>query len=394
MGVILNKLQESLNHLKDEIILNRRYLHQHPELSFEEKETSKFIETKLREYGINNVEYYGKYGLIGRLKGKNPGPTIALRADFDALPIQDQKHVSYRSTVDGVMHACGHDGHTAALLGVGKVLREFEHELNGEIVLLFQPAEEKPPGGAKFMIEDGVLKDVDFIFGAHLDTSLPIGTVAVGSGYKMAAVDYFKIEVNGKGGHGAYPHNTVDSIVIGTTIVNSLQQIVSRKVDPQKSAVLTVGTFHAGKAFNVIPDSAVIEGTVRTFEEEVQNLIEQEIKSVSSGIAQAFGATASVKYERGYPSLYNHVEETKAIQEAFREIFGDSVVPFQSTMGAEDFAYYLKNIPGSYFKVGAHNDDPKTQFPHHHPEFDFDEEALLNIGKAFLAIINRYAISK
>lgn len=392
MEDIFNKMQQSLIQLKDEIINNRRYLHQHPELSFEEKETSRFIEQKLKEYGINEIEHYGKYGLIGRIKGSGQGPTVALRADFDALPIQDQKDVPYRSTVQGVMHACGHDGHTAALLGLAKVLKQFEQKINGEIILLFQPAEEKPPGGAKFMIEDGVLENVDFVFGAHLDTSLPIGTVAVGSGYKMAAVDYFKIEVEGKGGHGAYPHTTVDSIVIGTTIVNSLQQIVSRKVNPQKSAVVTVGTFHAGKAFNVIPDTAVIEGTVRTFEEEVQSLIEHEIRAISSGIAQSFGAKAIITYERGYPALYNHENETNVITKAFSKEFGESVVSMQETMGAEDFAYYLKHKPGSYFKVGAHNDDPRTQYPHHHPKFNFDEEALLNIGKAFLAIVKQYML--
>lgn len=392
MGDIFKNMQLALLQIKDEIIQNRRYLHQHPELSFEEKETSRFIEQKLKEYGINEIEHYGKYGLIGRIKGSGQGPTVALRADFDALPIQDQKDVPYRSTVQGVMHACGHDGHTAALLGLAKVLKQFEQKINGEIILLFQPAEEKPPGGAKFMIEDGVLENVDFVFGAHLDTSLPIGTVAVGSGYKMAAVDYFKIEVEGKGGHGAYPHTTVDSIVIGTTIVNSLQQIVSRKVNPQKSAVVTVGTFHAGKAFNVIPDTAVIEGTVRTFEEEVQSLIEHEIRAISSGIAQSFGAKAIITYERGYPALYNHENETNVITKAFSKEFGESVVSMQETMGAEDFAYYLKHKPGSYFKVGAHNDDPRTQYPHHHPKFNFDEEALLNIGKAFLAIVKQYML--
>ncbi|MBM7607481.1 amidohydrolase [Lysinibacillus composti] len=382
--------QELLNDLKDEIISNRRYLHQHPELSFEEKETSSFIETKLIEYGFEQIEHYGKYGLVGRLKGNLPGPTVALRADFDALPIQDQKDTPYKSKVDGKMHACGHDGHTAALLGVSKVLKQVEDQLKGNVLVLFQPAEEKPPGGAKFMIEDGVLDEVDVIFGAHLDTSSPVGTVSVGSGYQMAAADHFKIEIKGQGGHGAYPHQTVDSIVIGTTVVNSLQQIVSRKVNPQQAAVVTVGTFHAGQAFNVIPDSVVIEGTVRTFEEDVQNLVEQEIHAISTGIAQSFGAEATVTYEKGYPSLYNHVNETEIVREAVSEIFGENVRPMKSTMGAEDFAFYLKKTPGSFFKVGARNQDPKTQFPHHHPSFDFDEEALINTGKSFLAILNKY----
>ncbi|WNS79395.1 amidohydrolase [Domibacillus sp. DTU_2020_1001157_1_SI_ALB_TIR_016] len=389
----LGEMEETLVQLKEDIVSNRRYLHQHPELSFEEQETSRFIENKLKEYGIDQIEHYGKYGLIGRVKGALPGPTVALRADFDALPIQDQKDVPYKSTAAGKMHACGHDGHTSALLGIGRVLKQYEDQLKGEVILLFQPAEEKPPGGAQFMIEDGVLKEVDVIFGAHLDTSRPVGTVSIGSGYQSAAVDYFKIEINGHGGHGAYPHQTIDSLVIGTTVVNSLQQIVSRKVNPQQSAVVTVGQFHAGQAFNIIPDSALIEGTVRTFKEDVRNTAEYEIQAISKGIAASFGASANVIYERGYPSLYNHVTETDIAKNAFIESFGeDHVLAAQPGMGAEDFAFYLEHKPGSFFKVGARNEHPNTHFPHHHPLFDFDEEALIHTGKAFLAILKQYVI--
>lgn len=390
-----NKIGNLLQQYKEEIIELRRYLHQHPELSFEEQETSKFIQQKLTEYGIENIEYYGKLGLIGRIKGSKPGPTIALRADFDALPIDDLKQVPYKSKCAGKMHACGHDGHTAALLGVTRVLKEIEDKIAGEVILLFQPAEEKPPGGAKLMIEDGVLQGVDAIFGAHLDTSTPVGKVSVGAGYQMAAVDYFKIDVHGHGGHGGYPHNTVDSIAIGTTIVNALQQIVSRKINPLQAAVVTVGKFQAGQAFNVIPSVATIEGTVRTFDEGVQNVVEQELKHIASGIAASFGATADIIYERGYPPLYNHENETAIVKQVFSETFGaEQVLDAQPSMSAEDFAIYLKHVEGCFFKVGARNEDPATQFPHHHPSFDFDEEALINIGKAFLAILKYYVLEE
>ncbi|WP_342431240.1 amidohydrolase [Neobacillus sp. FSL H8-0543] len=369
----------------------RRYLHQHPELSFEEVHTAKFIEEKLVSFGLEVQTQIGGTGLIGVLKGAEQGKTIALRADFDALPIDDEKDVPYKSLNQGVMHACGHDGHTSALLGTAKTLSKFRESIKGTIIFVFQHAEEKPPGGAKFMIEEKILDGVDYVFGAHLASNIPIGKAAVGEGYRMAAVDKFEIIVEGKGGHGAKPHESIDALVIGTTIVNSLQQIVSRKIDPLKSAVVTIGIFHAGTAFNVIPDTVRIEGTVRTFDGKVREQVEGDINSIVKGITSGFHATYKIDYLHGYPALFNHKKETETVRELLSEVFTEAaVIEMEPSMGSEDFAYFLKEKPGTYFKIGSQNDNENTHFPHHHPKFDFDEGALLNIEKSFVKIVVHY----
>lgn len=372
----------------DEVVTWRRYMHQHPELSFQETETAKHIALKLESFGLDVTTNVGGNGVVAVLTGKKAGKTIALRADFDALPINDEKDVPYKSLQEGVMHACGHDGHTSALLGTAQALSKFRDELKGTIVFIFQHAEELPPGGAKFMVEANVLENVDYVFGAHLDSDLPLGTIAVGSGYKMAAVDKFEITIKGKGGHGAKPHDAIDSIVIGSNVVNSLQTIVSRRINPLQSAVVTVGVFHAGTAFNIIANTARIEGTVRTFDEKVRDQVEEEINSILKGVTSAFGATYTIDYLRGYPAMYNDEKSTEAVRELFTDVFTEqAVVEFEPTMGAEDFAYFLREKPGTYFKVGSQNEREETKFPHHHPKFDFDERALLNIEKAFVKIV-------
>ncbi|GIO19924.1 putative amidohydrolase YhaA [Oceanobacillus oncorhynchi subsp. incaldanensis] len=371
----------------------RRYMHQHPELSFKEEKTAKYIEEKLKSFGLDVQKNIGGHGLISVLEGTQPGKKIALRADFDALPIEDEKETAYKSTNPGVMHACGHDGHTAALLGVAKVVSRYKENLKGSIVFVFQPAEETPPGGAKFMIEEGILDDVDYVFGAHLASDIPIGKVGVGAGYQMAAVDKFAIDIKGHGGHGARPHDTTDSLVIGTSIVEALQKIVSRQIDPLKSAVVTIGVFQAGNAFNVIPDTARIEGTVRSFDPEVRDKVETEIRSILDGITSAFHAAYELDYLRGYPALFNHLEETDLARDLFKKAFEhENVVEFSPAMGAEDFSYFLEAKPGTYFRVGSRNEDVATHYPHHHPRFDIDERALVNTEKAFAAIINHYLL--
>lgn len=369
----------------------RRHLHQHPELSFQETETAKFIAEKLRSFGLDVRENVGGNGVIGTLKGKNPGKTIAFRADFDALPIDDEKDVPYKSTKPGVMHACGHDGHTSALLGTARVLSQFRDRLNGEIVFIFQHAEELPPGGAKDIVKEGVLDGVDAVFGAHLASELPLGTVAVGSGYKMAAVDRFELTIQGKGGHGAKPHEAIDSIVVGSEVVHALQKIVSRRVDPIESAVVTVGVFQAGKAFNVIADHARIEGTVRTFSDDVRKQVEDDVKNIITGITSAYRATYELNYINGYPALYNSEEESKLVHDLLADVFSkENVRPLQRVMGAEDFSYYLREKQGTYFRVGSRNEDEATHYPHHHPRFDIDERALTNMQKAFSKIALSY----
>jgi amidohydrolase len=388
----LNQIFADLDARFEEIVSWRRYMHQHPELSFQEEKTAKFIEEKLVSFGLDVRTNVGGYGLVAVLEGEQPGKTIALRADFDALPIQDEKEDAlYKSLNPGVMHACGHDGHTAALLGTAQTLSQYRKNLKGKVVFLFQPAEELPPGGAKFMIEDNALDGVDYVFGAHLASGIPLGKIAVGEGYKQAAVDKFDILIEGKGGHGARPHNTVDSIVVGSEVVNSLQKIVSRRVNPLQSAVVTIGVFQAGNAFNVIADTARLEGTVRTFDKEVREQVKEEIYSIVEGITKGFHAGYKIDYLHGYPALYNHPKETTLVRNLFSEVFSeDAVIDLETSMGAEDFAYYLLERPGTFFSVGAQNEDEKTHYPHHHPKFDFDERALLNTEKAFVKIVSHY----
>ncbi|PWA10695.1 amidohydrolase [Pueribacillus theae] len=369
----------------------RRYLHQYPELSFQEEKTAAYIAEKLTSFGLEVKTNIGGNGLVGILKGKERGKTIALRADFDALPINEENSFPYKSQNPNVMHACGHDGHTAALLGTAQTLSKFRENIKGTILFIFQHAEEKPPGGAKSMIEENVLDEVDYIFGAHLASDIPLGKAAVGSGYKMAAVDRFEIIVEGKGGHGGRPHHSIDALVIGSEIVDSLQKIVSRRIDPLKAAVVTIGVFHAGNAFNIIPDTARIEGTVRTFDEKVRDQVEEEIYSIVNGITSGFHATYKIDYLRGYPALFNHKKETEIVQKLLSDVFTDeAIIDFEPSMAAEDFAYYLKEKPGTYFRMGSQNENENTHYPHHHPKFDIDEKALLNIEKAFVKIVSHY----
>ena len=299
---ILEEIFSELEGSFDDIVSWRRYLHQYPELSFQEVKTAKFIEEKLLSFGLKVKTNIGGNGLIGILTGGQPGKTIALRADFDALPIIDEKDVPYKSLNHGVMHACGHDGHTAALLGTAQTLSKFRENIKGTIIFIFQHAEETPPGGAKFMIEENVLDGVDLIFGAHLASGIPLGKVALGDGFRMAAVDKFEIIVKGKGGHGARPHDSIDPIVIGSEIVNSLQKIVSRRVDPLQSAVVTIGIFQAGSGFNVIADTARLEGTVRTFDADVREQVKGDVYSIVKGITEGFHADYEIDYLQGYPA--------------------------------------------------------------------------------------------
>ena len=380
--------------LFNEIVQNRRYLHQHPELSFQETNTARFIAEKLKSYGIQNViENVGKKGVVVTIKGPKDGPTIAFRADFDALPIEDEKDVPYKSTKPGVMHACGHDGHTAALLAFAKLVNQHANNIAGTIKLIFQPAEEKPPGGAKFMIEAGVLEDVDLIFGAHLATDLPVGTVSTNAGPLMASADAFTIKIIGKGGHGAYPHQTKDSIIAVTQLIQNLQQIVSRRINPSDPAVLTIGSIHAGNAFNVIADSATIEGTVRTLNTDVQVKIKEEMIAILEGLKLSNHIDYELDYLIGYPVLINSYEEAKVVESIVKNTFGvEQFITRHAVLGAEDFAYYLQHVPGNFFYVGAQNDDINTQFPHHHPKFDFDERALLTILSMFIHIAKHYNV--
>ncbi|MCC3355436.1 M20 family metallopeptidase [Bacillus sp. REN16] len=379
---MLHNLYDALDKKYVEMVDIRRYLHQHPEVSFKEYKTAEYIANYYKNIGVEVRTNVGGNGIVAKIQGSKPGATVALRADFDALPIQDEKDVPYKSTVPGVMHACGHDGHTATLLVLAKTLHEMKDQLAGTVVLIHQHAEEFAPGGAIAMIEDGCLDGVDVIFGTHLWATTPTGTIEYRVGPIMAAADRFEIKVQGSGGHGAHPHTTKDAIVIGSQLVMNLQQIVSRRVDPIESAVVTLGSFVAENPFNVIADSAKLEGTVRTFSEDVRTQIEGEIERIVKGTCIASDSSYTYAFHRGYPAVVNHKEETDFLVEAAENIPG--IVEVKETepqMGGEDFAYYLQHVPGTFFFTGAMPVDELTAYPHHHPKFDIDEEAMLIAAK-------------
>ncbi|MFD1708047.1 M20 family metallopeptidase [Siminovitchia sediminis] len=386
----MEELYDRLEDITDEIIAIRRHLHMNPELSFEEVDTPNYIAAYHEKLGHEVRTGVGGRGVVATLRGNKKGRTVALRADFDALPIQEETNVPFKSKVDGVMHACGHDGHTATLLGLAKVLNSMQEELEGTVVFIHQHAEELPPGGAIAMIEDGCLDGVDVIFGTHLQSQLPLGEISCRSGPLMAAVDRFDIKIQGKGGHGAQPHETKDSIVIGGQLIESLQQIVSRRVNPLDSAVVSIGTFEAKNPFNIIADSATLSGTVRTFNERVQNLIENEIARITKGICLASDVDYVYRYTKGYPATVNHSEETKFVSELAKSVPGVRIVKkAEQQMVGEDFSYYLRQVKGTFFFTGARNLKWDESYPHHHPKFDIDERALVIAAK----VLGKAAIS-
>ncbi|MFS0654993.1 M20 family metallopeptidase [Bacillus sp. 179-C3.3 HS] len=391
----ISTLQESINDRLDEqyeeMVEIRRHLHQNPELSFQEVETAAYIANYYQALHIPTRTHVGGNGVLAFIEGAAPGPTIALRADFDALPIHDEKDVPYRSTKPGVMHACGHDGHTATLLVLAKVLHAHRDQLKGKIVLIHQHAEEYAPGGAKPMIEDGCLEGVDVIFGTHLWSSEPCGAILYKSGNFMAAADRFSIQVHGKGGHGAQPHLTKDAVLIGSQIVANLQQVVARKVNPIDSAVVSVGGFVAENAFNVIADSATLTGTARSFEENARLTIEREIEQVVKGICQMHDASYTYEYVRGYPAVKNHPKPTEYIAHIAQQTEGVTEVKEAETqMGGEDFAYYLQHVPGTFFYTGAMPENSHDVYPHHHPKFDINEKAMPIAAKVLAHAVISY----
>ncbi|WP_332630053.1 M20 family metallopeptidase [Halalkalibacter flavus] len=391
---MIDKLLTRLEELYPEMVDLRRMLHAEPELSFQEEKTPEMIADYLERLGVVVKRNVGGRGVLGYIHGGKPGKTVALRADFDALPIHEETGLPFASKRPGVMHACGHDGHTATLLVLAKVLMEQHEQIEGTIVLIHQFAEELAPGGAIEMIKDGCLNGVDAIFGTHLWSTMPLGQIGYRQGPIMAAADRFDLVIRGRGGHGASPHETVDSIAVAASIVSQLQHIVSRNINPLKSAVVSIGSFHAGGAFNVIADSATIVGTVRTFDETVQELIIERIEQITKGICQAMGADYTLDYKKGYPAVVNDEQETNHFVHVANQIEQDFVVhEMDPVMGGEDFAYYLQHVPGTFFFTGAGNEENGIIYPHHHPKFDFDEKAMLIaakcLGKVALDFLSR-----
>lgn len=391
---ILSQLEQFTNQIFSTAVSWRRYLHQYPEISFEEKQTSAWIEQQLAKIDCEIRRCQNNNGLIVSVKGQLPGPTIALRADMDALPIQDEKEVEYASKIPGVMHACGHDAHTASLLGVAQYYSQHKEWLRGERRLLFQPAEELAPGGAASMIAEGALEGVDAIYGVHLWTPLAYGKVATKGGNFMSAVDDFSIEIQGLGGHGGMPHHSIDSIIVGTHIVQSLQTIVSRSINPISPAVITVGTFQAGQTNNVIAERCLLKGTIRTFDEQSRQLARQQVEKTVRQICELHGASCRYELKQGYPALINDEKEASRVLQVAKQIVGENHVELASPiMIAEDFAYYVKEVPGCFMFVGAGNEETGAGYGHHHPKFDVDERSMKIAMQMLITTAEHYASS-
>jgi amidohydrolase len=378
-------LDEMSVEIKREVIGWRRYLHQHPELSFEEERTAQFVYETLASFGNLVLSRPTKTSVMARLIGNKPGKTVAMRADMDALPIQEENTFDFASKTPGVMHACGHDGHTAMLLGTAKILSGLKEKINGEVRFFFQHAEELYPGGAEEMVQAGVMDGVDFVIGAHLWTPIEIGKVGVVYGAMMAAPDTFWITVKGHGGHAAMPHQTIDSIAVAAQIVTNLQHIVSRNTDPLDQLVISVTQFVGGTTHNVIPGSVEMCGTARCFDQDLRETIPDKMERVINGITAAHGADYEFKYEYGYRPVINDDEVTMVIEETVRDVFGeDALDNTRPNMGGEDFSAFQQKAPGAFFFVGAGNPEKGSAYPHHHARFTIDEDALVIGIKTFL----------
>ncbi|MDJ0673815.1 MAG: M20 family metallopeptidase [Calothrix sp. MO_167.B42] len=395
-SVNLSHVRQDIRALQTHLVEWRRQFHQKPELGFQEKLTADFISQKLQEWGIEHHTEIAKTGIVAIITGKDDSSqsqVLAIRADMDALPIQELNEVPYRSQHDGIMHACGHDGHTAIALATAYYLHHHRESLNGTVKIIFQPAEEGP-GGAKPMIEAGVLKnpDVDAIIGLHIWNNLPLGTIGVRPGALMAAIELFSCQIFGKGGHGAIPHQTIDSVVVAAQIVNALQTIVARNVNPIDSAVVTVGELHAGTAKNVIADTAKMGGTVRYFNPEFAGFFHQRMEQIIAGICQSHGANYHLEYQSLYPPVINDPRMAELVSSVAQTVVETpvGVVPECQTMGGEDMSFFLEQVPGCYFFLGSANPEKNLAYPHHHPRFDFDETVLPMGVEIFVRCVEKF----
>ncbi|MEQ1588036.1 MAG: M20 family metallopeptidase [Cyclobacteriaceae bacterium] len=385
---LINRIKSLSEESFKEVVVWRRHLHAHPELSYEEFNTSKFVAAQLRSFGIEPQEGIATTGIVALIKGKNPEKkSVALRADMDALPIQEINNVSYKSTKPGVMHACGHDVHTSSLLGTAKILQQVKDQFEGTIKLIFQPGEEKNPGGASYMIQDGALTNPTpaSIIGQHVMPLVPVGKVGFREGMYMASSDEIYLKVIGKGGHGAAPELTIDPVVIAAHIIIALQQVISRNASPKQPTVLTFGRIIGDGATNIIPDEVNIAGTFRALNEVWRKEGLQKIKKMAESIAEGMGGKCEVTISHGYPYLENNPQVTRRIRKAAEEYVGkENVVDIDLTLGSEDFAYYSQVVPASFYRLGTRNDSKGITSYVHTPTFDIDEEAL-KIGPGLMA---------
>ncbi len=367
----------------------RRSIHAWPETAFEEHRTAEFISNKLREIGIDHTSGIAQTGIVARLTTADDAPTVALRADMDALCVSESTGLPFSSEVPGKMHACGHDGHVSMLLGAARLLKK--DPPGGNVVFLFQPAEEGQ-GGAKPMIEAGALDGVDMIFGGHIERHFQVGEIGIKKGIHTSYTDSFDIEITGKGGHAARPHEAIDAIIIASQLVTYLQTIISREVDPLHPSVLTIGVMNAGTVYNAIAEKAILKGTIRTTETGIRSQIIDKIKKISSSLSTLHGATIRVQMNAGYPPVINHDRECELAREVAEGLLGKERVisiPFPS-LGGEDFAYYLQKIPGCFVRYGAAKEGYE-QITTHSSQYDFDEE-VLRVGAAFMSELTRHAI--
>ncbi|HSB03829.1 MAG TPA: amidohydrolase, partial [Thermodesulfobacteriota bacterium] len=386
MKKYLNILERASG-LKQTIIELRRELHQHPELALQEFNTSKKLERILKEIGIETRMLVNGTGVVGQLRGSKPGKTIALRADIDALPIQEESDVPYKSKNPGVMHACGHDAHAAMLLGAASILCEMRKELNGTISFIFQPAEETGEG-AKKMVEEGAIDRVDGILAFHVNSSLDSGTLGYCRGPIMAAGDFFDVKITGKGGHGGMPHLAIDPIVIAANAISALQTLVSREIDPVESAVVSICKMEAGgKAYNIIPDSATFGGTIRSHNSELREYLPRRMREILDGVVQAMRGHYEFHLTERFPVTINDDRMTDFVAKIARDVLGeDQVFEMKPLMGSEDFSYYLQKVPGSFVFFGTKSTEKGITYPLHHPRFDIDED-VLPTGAALLAAL-------
>ena len=376
---LLEKIKNLAQQHSNEVVEIRRHIHANPELSYQEYNTSKYVAAQLQSMNIVPEEV-ATTGLVAKIEGKNPSKkTVALRADMDALPILETNNVSYKSTNEGVMHACGHDVHTSSLLGTAKILASLKDEFEGTVRLLFQPGEEKNPGGASYMIRDGALENPrpSSIIGQHVFPLLPVGKIGFREGMYMASADEIYLKVIGKGGHGASPDLAIDPIVIASHIIIGLQQVISRNANPRQPTVLTFGNIIGKGATNIIPDEVNIAGTFRAMNEEWRATALEKIKKMAEAIAEGMGGRCEVNISHGYPYLENNPVLTKRIRQAAEEYVGkENVVDIDITLGAEDFAYYSQVIPASFYRLGTRNEEKGITSYVHTPTFNIDEDAL------------------
>ena len=372
----MENLHQMVGEQKERIFAMRRDLHRIPETAYTEKKTSAYVADCLTGLGLEVQTGIARYGVVGLLKSGRPGPTLLIRADMYALPLVEGTGLDFASGHEGAMHACGHDAHMAMVLGAATVFSKIKDELKGNIKFLFQPAEEGP-GGAKPMIEAGVMENpgVDYSIGCHVWPDIPEGTIGVRPGPFMAAMDRFDLKIKGRGGHGAMPHLCVDALEIGTQVVGALQRIASRQTNPLHPTVVTVGTFHAGSAFNIIPEEVELSGTTRTFDPETWNNWESRLEKVIRGVCESMGADFELEYSQGYPVTINDESAAEVVRRCAEKVVGeDRVVVPQQTMGGEDFSFYLQQSKGCFFALGVGREGAA---PIHNPQFDFNEDVML-----------------